>query len=299
MVRKALFSFDNVTQTGIIDVPINNLVIIEDSDGNGASMLLVLKDKTGFDANTTIANLLITDQYREIITNDTQTVTDFDATASQTIFSTTYSINSNDVYIGGIKLKPQEYDSSSGTQIEVFQPVEEGTWVQVVSSSDSPALDVDWSTVANTPTTLSGYGITDNIVLDSDIGSTVQAFDSTILKSANIGTSVQAYDVDTVKKDLDTTFTGNLRTSSHSDDNNIDFTLSNNISLTATATSMGTATTTGCTGQSGYITITTAENITGWDAKYVFKTTPVGLTGVERFGYFVESESIIAIWVIV
>lgn len=53
--------------------------------------------------------------------------------------------------------------------------------------------------------------------------------------------------------------------------------------------------TVGCTGQSGVITITTAENITGWDAIFKFKTVPIGLTGIERFGYFIESETSIAI----
>jgi len=49
-------------------------------------------------------------------------------------------------------------------------------------------------------------------VLDSDIGSTVQAYDATILKSADIGTSVQGYDADTAKyDDVTANFTGTLQ----------------------------------------------------------------------------------------
>ena len=53
-----------------------------------------------------------------------------------------------------------------------------------------------------------------NVVVDTDIGSTVQAYDSTILKSASIGVTVQGYDADTAKYD-DTTanFTGTLQKS--------------------------------------------------------------------------------------
>ena len=49
-------------------------------------------------------------------------------------------------------------------------------------------------------------------VLDSDIGSTVQAYDATILKSADIGTTVQGYDADTAKyDDVTANFTGTLQ----------------------------------------------------------------------------------------
>jgi hypothetical protein len=44
------------------------------------------------------------------------------------------------------------------------------------------------------------------IVVDADIGSTVQAYDATILKNANIGSTVQAYDADTSKVDVANTF---------------------------------------------------------------------------------------------
>lgn len=53
-----------------------------------------------------------------------------------------------------------------------------------------------------------------NVVVDSDIGVTVQAYDSTILKSADIGVTVQGYDADTAKyDDVTANFTGTLQKS--------------------------------------------------------------------------------------
>lgn len=59
-------------------------------------------------------------------------------------------------------------------------------------------------TTANFTGTLQNGG--SNVVVDSDIGSTVQAYDATILKSADIGSTVQAYDADTAKLDVAQTF---------------------------------------------------------------------------------------------
>jgi hypothetical protein len=47
------------------------------------------------------------------------------------------------------------------------------------------------------------------ILVDADIGTTVQAYDSTILVDADIGVNVQAYDADTTKNDVSNTFTAN------------------------------------------------------------------------------------------
>ncbi len=45
------------------------------------------------------------------------------------------------------------------------------------------------------------------IVVDADIGTTVQAYDATIVVDADIGTTVQAFDADTTKNDIANTFT--------------------------------------------------------------------------------------------
>jgi hypothetical protein len=66
------------------------------------------------------------------------------------------------------------------------------------------------ATTANFTGTLQNGG--SNVLVDTDIGSTVEAYDSTILKSASIGVTVQAYDADTAKYDDATAnFTGTLQ----------------------------------------------------------------------------------------
>lgn len=58
MNRKPVFSFDNTTSTGIDQVPVNGVILIED-DGSGPRQI-VLTDKTGITGTTTIATLLDT-----------------------------------------------------------------------------------------------------------------------------------------------------------------------------------------------------------------------------------------------
>ncbi len=295
MQRKTINSFDNVSSTGIDNVPQNGVILVEDSDGAGSPSLLVITDKTGITDTTTIADLLLLpNQYSGFGSGITQTTADFISTAGQTEFVVGYNVNSVALFAAGIKLDPDVYTATSGTSVILDTGTDLGTWVQVVSSSDAPASGIQWSTIENTPTTTSGYGITDALI-DTDIGVEVEAHDITILKEADLGITVQEYDVLTVKSDNPETFTAPIRTSITSEDNNIDFTQNNNFTLTAAATSMGGTVLTGCTGQQGVITILSAENITGWDASYNFKTIPVDLSGTERFGYFIESESSIAI----
>lgn len=79
---------------------------------------------------------------------------------------------------------------------------------------DVQAYDADTAkyddTTANFTGTLQNGG--SDVLVDTDIGVTVQAYDATILVDADIGVSVQAYDADTAKYD-DTTanFTGTLQ----------------------------------------------------------------------------------------
>ena len=46
-----------------------------------------------------------------------------------------------------------------------------------------------------------------SILVDGDIGVTVQPYDATLLKAADIGVTVQSYDADTAKLDITQTFT--------------------------------------------------------------------------------------------
>jgi hypothetical protein len=100
-----------------------------------------------------------------------------------------------------------------------------------------------------------------------------------------IGTDVQAYDADTAKLDVAQSFTAAQRTSTTAGDNSIAFNDNNNHTFTATAANVTVTNQT--IGQSGFITVTTAENITGWGTEFDWGNAgvPTGLTGVEYFAY--------------
>jgi hypothetical protein len=135
----------------------------------------------------------------------------------------------------------------------------------------------------------------------TDLGTTVQAFDSTILKSANIGVSVQGYDADTAKTDVAQTFTAAQRgavsalTSAATVTPN--FAVANNFSLTL-GHSLTLANPTNLTaGQSGAIVITqgsgTAYTVAyGSYWKFPGGTAPTLTTtasAVDVIAYYVES----------
>jgi hypothetical protein len=127
--------------------------------------------------------------------------------------------------------------------------------------------------------------------------------DSTILKDADIGSTVQGYDADTAKTDVAQTFTVPQRTSIGAEDNAIDFTTDNNFELTATAADITVGDMTGCIGQSGTITIDSAENVTGWGTEFLFNdgngawasTNAPTITGTEVFAYFINTTSTIRV----
>jgi len=63
----------------------------------------------------------------------------------------------------------------------------------------------DYLTSAAIGSTVQAYDAT--LLNDADIGVSVQAYDATLLNDADIGVSVQAYDADTAKLDVAQTFT--------------------------------------------------------------------------------------------
>ena len=66
MIKKPLYTFDNISATGLDQVPLNNLILIE-SDGSGSPKLILYTDNSGIDHNTTISGLLaLTSQYEEV-----------------------------------------------------------------------------------------------------------------------------------------------------------------------------------------------------------------------------------------
>jgi len=142
-----------------------------------------------------------------------------------------------------------------------------------------------------------------NVVVDSDIGSTVQAYDATILNDADIGVSVQAYDADTAKTDVTQTFTAGQRgevttltsgttiTPDFADSNNFTCTLGHNATI---------ANPSNCTaGQSGSIFLVqdaTGSRTASWGSYWDFAggTAPTLTTagsGVDRVDYVVRSST--------
>ena len=83
------------------------------------------------------------------------------ATAEQTVFTTTYTVGNIGVYVGGVKVSGDDYTATDGTSVTFDYPQDEGTWVQFLSDTETVAVSNSWSNITDTPTTLSGYGITD------------------------------------------------------------------------------------------------------------------------------------------
>jgi len=159
-----------------------------------------------------------------------------------------------------------------------------------------------------------------NVVVDSDIGSTVQAYDATILNNADIGVSVQAYDAtilndadigvnvqgydaDTAKTDVAQTFTAAQRgtittltsgatvTPDFADSNNYTLTLDQNLTI-ANPTNL-------TAGQSGSIFLVqdaTGSRTAAWGTYWDFAggTAPTLTTtaaAVDRIDYVVRSST--------
>jgi len=133
-------------------------------------------------------------------------------------------------------------------------------------------------TTANFTGTLQNGG--SNVVVDSDIGSTVQAYDATILNDADIGVNIQGYDADTAKTDVAQTYTagqrGELTTlTSSSGVLAIDFNASNNFYIELSENLSSVTATNPAVGQSGSIFIKQPASggpytVGGWAAAYLF-----------------------------
>ena len=97
----------------------------------------------------------------------------------------------------------------------------------------------------------------------TDIGSTVQAYDSTIVVDADIGSTVQAYDADTAKTDVDQSWSGSQRgTPSVVTDGTLDLNTANNFKYTPAASPDTLEFTNETAGQSGFITVINASGHT-------------------------------------
>ena len=130
------------------------------------------------------------------------------------------------------------------TSAVTWANVPDANITQTSVTQHQAALSITESQISNLGTT---------VVLDSDIGSTVQAYDATIVVDADIGVTVQGYDADTLKADVADTLTAPFRgTVTTDNDLSFDQNVTNNFSCTPTGT--GTLTFTNHTsGQSGYV----------------------------------------------
>ena len=86
-------------------------------------------------------------------------------------------------------------------------------FLTAIASDLQNAADLDQGVSTTDTPEFSGVTVGgSNVLVDTDIGSTVEAYDATILKSADIGSTVQGYDADTAKYDATTAnFTGTLQ----------------------------------------------------------------------------------------
>ena len=159
-----------------------------------------------------------------------------------------------------------------------------------------------------------------NVVVDSDIGSTVQAYDATILNNADIGVSVQAYDAtilndadigvnvqgydaDTAKTDTAQTFTaaqrGTITTLTSGATVTPDFANSNNYTLTLDQNLTIANPTNLTAGQSGSIFLVqdgTGSRTAAWGTYWDFAggtapTLTTAASAVDRVDYVVRSST--------
>jgi len=199
----------------------------------------------------------------------------------------------------GAEQAPIDYsvfvDQATSSLVPVARFILKGDSTNIITIIDErPSIGATQSAIIGTATMQQVYdnSTSPEITTDSTRGSL----------TVKEGTADDTADVFDGKNNAGTTTfsingNGALRTSVTAEDNTIDFRTGTHFTLTATAAAMGTPTVTGCTGQEGTITITSSENITGWDGLYYFPqdTIPADLTGIEFFGYVVESETNIRI----
>lgn len=98
------------------------------------------------------------------------TRTSFTATSNQTTFSAQYSIGFVEVYLNGVLLNTTDYTATNGTSVVLATGVPSGTLIDIIAYSKQSVGTVAWNGVTGTPTTLSGYGITDGFTLPNQTG---------------------------------------------------------------------------------------------------------------------------------
>ena len=161
------------------------------------------------------------------------------------------------------------------------------TWANVPDANvPESAVTQHQAALSITESQISNLGTT--VLLDSDIGSTVQAYDATIVVDADIGVTVQGYDADTLKADVADTLTAPFRgTVTTDNDLSFDQNVTNNFSCTPS--SGATLTFTNHTaGQSGYILLDNSAGV-AITAAATTKINATDLTTISTAGVYLVS----------
>jgi len=198
--------------------------------------------------------------------------------------------NFDDTYLGAKASDPtvdndgdaltvgDQYFNTTSNEMKVYNG---SAWqVTAVSTDGLLAASSNLSDLANAATARTNLGV--------EIGTDVQAYDATIVVDADIGVTVQGYDVDTLKADTADTLTAPFR-GTVTTDNDLSFDLNATNNFKCTPTGTGALTFTNHTdGQSGFVWL---DNSGGHaiTAAATTKINATDLTAISTAGVYVLS----------
>jgi hypothetical protein len=133
--------------------------------------------------------------------NGTSSRNTYTATAGQTTFASTYDVGYVDVYLNGVKLiSGTDFTATSGTSVVLSSGAAVGDTVDIVAYGTFVVADTYSKAQADARYLLESNNLSDLVSaatartnLGLAIGSDVQAYDATILVDGDIGSTVQAY----------------------------------------------------------------------------------------------------------